>query len=508
MYIRILATLLIPITQARTCADQAIACSIYVSEYDPNCQHKSTRKQCPKSCGICTSSNNDWSNYLDTLVDYFDTVFVYDPFQNYVDYYEDIAEYFNSNDDYQDYLMARGFDPSDHQEPSDQQETCKNEVSDHICNKHLKKSPDLCEDPEIIKTCQKSCGICDKKELLEKCQDLNEFCDKSLCYLSLVENSCPLTCGLCKNPRSVGKEKKEYVVDSKVEVPAEILRLNPKLKKGRKYLKQGTCSEIPIFEEMGSLFSTQSLKKIVGGNPANKGTHPWIISIFLKGTQNCGGSLISEYWVVTAAHCLVGEKKSSLTMVAGDYNILTKNPHEQRRNVISMLKYPKYYKKADDHDIGLMKADQPFIFTTRVQPICLPAWKSYPNGNHDNQIMKCKIAGWGDTLIKSSAKIIQEAEIRTFSTEKCKSVYEKEFWYTNNMICAGKKAGGVDTCSGDSGGPLICESLETGVLELTGVTSWGEGCAMKGWPGVYVKVSNYILWISEATGIPIGDARF
>ena len=84
--------------------------------------------------------------------------------------------------------------------------------------------------------------------------------------------------------------------------------------------------------------------------------------------------------------------------------------------------------------------------------------------------------------------------------EECKSVY-KDYYISNNMFCAGLKDGGSDSCTGDSGGPLMCETVNeiTGERRWTlyGITSFGEGCGQKGKYGIYTKVPNFKNWIKN-----------
>ncbi|CAK9303981.1 unnamed protein product [Gordionus sp. m RMFG-2023] len=127
-------------------------------------------------------------------------------------------------------------------------------------------------------------------------------------------------------------------------------------------------------------------------------------------------------------------------------------------------------------------------FTDKIQPARLP-------NNDVNNLSNdayCCVAGWGKTGGYGNENALNQACIDYIDTITCNSSNIYNGHLTNNMFCAGFAEGGTDSCSGDSGGPLMC--LESDWL-LTGITSWGESCGTK--PGVYTKVSNFYKWITS-----------
>ena len=157
------------------------------------------------------------------------------------------------------------------------------------------------------------------------------------------------------------------------------------------YLDQGTCG-INQFKK-----SKSRSKRVVGGTRAKYGKHPWIAHILVEGYSNCGGSVISKSWILTAAHCIVGEDRRYLTVVAGEYHARQKDDHEQRRGVRKLVLYPKYRIGSDNHDIGLLQLDMKLKFGKYVQPVCLPAFgRPVPTGK------QASIMGWGETNAKGS----------------------------------------------------------------------------------------------------------
>uniref|UniRef100_A0A8D0H3T6 Peptidase S1 domain-containing protein n=1 Tax=Sphenodon punctatus TaxID=8508 RepID=A0A8D0H3T6_SPHPU len=132
----------------------------------------------------------------------------------------------------------------------------------------------------------------------------------------------------------------------------------------------------------------------------------------------------------------------------------------------------------------LIKLAKPARFNAFVQPI--PIANSCPVTGE-----QCLVSGWGN-LLTSGVKypdLLQCLDVPILSDSTCRSSYPGRI--TSNMFCAGYTAGGKDSCQGDSGGPLVCNG------ELTGVVSWGIGCAQKNNPGVYTTVCNYRSWIEE-----------
>ena len=144
--------------------------------------------------------------------------------------------------------------------------------------------------------------------------------------------------------------------------------------------------------------------------------------------------------------------------------------------------------KNRDNDIALIKKDQPFQWNEYVSPVCLP------NKKLDIRKGFGVICGFGKMETGWISYDLLWARIEMLSQSKCKSKGPIRDELTGNMICAG--GGKVDSCKGDSGGPLIVNI--GGKLTLAGVTSWGHGCGREGSPGVYTKVANYIDWIENA----------
>uniref|UniRef100_A0A8C3W8N5 Coagulation factor IX n=1 Tax=Catagonus wagneri TaxID=51154 RepID=A0A8C3W8N5_9CETA len=242
--------------------------------------------------------------------------------------------------------------------------------------------------------------------------------------------------------------------------------------------------------------SNQSLNdftRIVGGENAKPGQFPWQVLLNGKIDAFCGGSIINEKWVVTAAHCI--EPGVKITVVAGEHNTEEKEPTEQRRNVIRAIPHHSYNATVNkySHDIALLELDEPLTLNSYVTPICV-ADKEYTN--IFLKFGSGYVSGWGRVFNRGrSATILQYLKVPLVDRATC--LRSTKFTIFNNMFCAGFHEGGKDSCQGDSGGPHVTEV--EGTSFLTGIISWGEECAVKGKYGIYTKVSRYVNWIKEKT---------
>ncbi|KAK5848388.1 hypothetical protein PBY51_006007 [Eleginops maclovinus] len=236
--------------------------------------------------------------------------------------------------------------------------------------------------------------------------------------------------------------------------------------------------------------------RIMGGNSALPGTHPWMAAIYIGKSDFCAGTLVSSCWIVSAAHCFFRNPlKSQLRVVLGQQRFNVTGPNTRTFGVQEYI-FPKQFSVFNPtlHDIVLIKlAKQDGRCVRRtpfIRPICLPD-KSMTLPDH----YCCTISGWGHMQEKAEGySSLQEAGVRLIPRETCRKPDVYGNHVTADMICAGLN-GCVDACQGDSGGPLACAQHD--VSFLYGIISWGEGCGRSEKPGVYTKVTNYIDWINS-----------
>ncbi|OCT97345.1 transmembrane protease serine 11C-like [Xenopus laevis] len=232
--------------------------------------------------------------------------------------------------------------------------------------------------------------------------------------------------------------------------------------------------------------------KIVGGTNAALGSWPWqaaLVSNYL-----CGASLISNTWLVTAAHCIVKNDPNSYTVRLGTlYWSTTIN----RLKLQQIIVHEKYSSAATGYDIALLKLVTPVTFTSYIQPVCLPeTTSSFPDNS------SCYITGWGTLKYGGSVSdILQEAQVEIINTELCSSSLMYGSTIKPSMLCAGYVDGKIDSCQGDSGGPLVSQNSNDSSWYLVGIVSFGDGCAKAYRPGVYARVTYLRDWIKEKTGI-------
>jgi len=234
--------------------------------------------------------------------------------------------------------------------------------------------------------------------------------------------------------------------------------------------------------------------KIVGGTEAIAGDWPWSCSMLYSGRHICGGSLINEQWVISAAHCVSSLVASNYVWECGLHDRNNKESWVRRFPVSSVVRHENYNSRLIQNDIALFQLTTALTsYDQYILPACYPA----AGTSHENQ--QSWATGWG-TLYSGgtvSAKHMQ-VQMPVLTDAACRS----KFGGANNMldpvyqVCAGVTGGNKDTCQGDSGGPLVVKQAD-GFWYLIGLTSWGYGC---GDGGVYCRTAAYRNWVESKIG--------
>jgi len=227
--------------------------------------------------------------------------------------------------------------------------------------------------------------------------------------------------------------------------------------------------------------------RVVGGVDAEAGEWPFIGSLRDRRDNHvCGATLIHPRWAVTAAHCVGYFDK----IVFGDYELSEESNHHFSVEFDDIISHGEYDGWTNDNDIALLRLQEDVPMGDYIAPACLAMSR-----NEKQAYRNCHVAGWGTTEEGGDiAETLQEAVVQFVDEWDCQWSYE--YSLTHAMVCAGYMEGGIDTCQGDSGGPLICEGGD-GRWHLAGVTSFGDGCARAGFPGVYARVSVLQHWIRD-----------
>ncbi|MCL4156527.1 UNVERIFIED_CONTAM: hypothetical protein GTU68_059876, partial [Idotea baltica] len=240
-----------------------------------------------------------------------------------------------------------------------------------------------------------------------------------------------------------------------------------------------------------------SLARIVGGTEADENEYPWLAQLITTGRSSyffCGGSLISPEYVLTAAHCVQGDRPNDIQVVLGSHDRSESETSSITVDVEEIIVHESYNSRTYVNDIALIKLSDPVTFTEEISPVCLPF--SYQSLDITGETATA--SGWG-TLEENgrTSSVLMKVDVPLISRADCGATTD----YSSSsikagMLCAGEN--GKDACQGDSGGPLVWENAD-GYNILLGATSWGVGCARDGYPGVYTDVRSYTSWITDET---------
>ncbi|MEV5932926.1 serine protease [Streptomyces sp. NPDC052079] len=216
---------------------------------------------------------------------------------------------------------------------------------------------------------------------------------------------------------------------------------------------------------------------IVGGTTTTTSSYPFMMQITdASQDQFCGGTLVSPTKVVTAAHCMVGETTSSVRVVGG--RTYLNGSDGTVADVSKIWIHPDYRRVTRGDDVAVLTLSTPMPYATAPY-VSASDTSVYAAGT------TARILGWGTTSSGgTSSNQLRTATVPTVSDSSCAASYRNRF-VQSDMVCAGYSAGGVDTCQGDSGGPLLIGG------RLAGITSWGDGCAAAGYPGVYTRLTTF-----------------
>merc|ERR1739842_33731 len=206
--------------------------------------------------------------------------------------------------------------------------------------------------------------------------------------------------------------------------------------------------------------------RIVGGTEAYPGEFPHQIALLrggVGGSLMCGGSLVGRDMVVTAGHCCDGQSASRLGVRVGNHHLYSDDPDQMDIAVAKVNLHPQYDSWTITNDICILDLEEAADFSSSVID---------------------SISGG------SLASTLMKVDVPVVSDDDCRGAYGQSD-ITDSMICAGLEAGGKDSCQGDSGGPFMCGN------QLSGVVSWGYGCAEPGYPGVYTQTSYFVDWVNS-----------
>ncbi|XP_075748996.1 trypsin-1-like [Rhipicephalus microplus] len=234
---------------------------------------------------------------------------------------------------------------------------------------------------------------------------------------------------------------------------------------------------------------------IIGGVRALPGEFPWQVSvrkIFTRGTRHhCGGALLTDRWVLTAAHCVIDSQgrrasPSEFFVRVGEYDQRRTEGSEVQVRVTHVIPHPGYGRL--QRDLALLRLAKRLRRSPHVRPACLAPTSLRPLSN-----LSCAVSGWGNEHTQgTTADILNKLRVPLRPLSDCRFIYDVPIglWH----LCGGSPGRGV--CYGDSGGPLSCQ-LSDGRWYVLGVASFGSGCARSTYPDVYTRVHYFAGWIRD-----------
>ncbi|XP_067253518.1 complement factor D-like isoform X1 [Chanodichthys erythropterus] len=236
---------------------------------------------------------------------------------------------------------------------------------------------------------------------------------------------------------------------------------------------------------MASLLPHLTFTGIVNGKEAKRHSRPYMVSLQKSGKHFCGGFLISDQFVLTAAHCW--KRYDNLMVVVGAHDLRDSKSSDHIR-VKSYIPHPNYRPTNKPHhhdaDIMLLKLKKNVKLNNKVGVIPLPK-----KGEDVKADTACSVAGWGMLTDGLKSNVLMEAKVSIIDNTECRNRWGA-LYSVSQMICVYGRGG---TCKGDSGGPLVCGNT------AVGITSFGSRrhCNSPEHPNVYTKISQYIQWIQK-----------
>merc|ERR1712240_874572 len=283
--------------------------------------------------------------------------------------------------------------------------------------------------------------------------------------------------------------------DQTTDIPADVLRnilsMGPSVTERLPGYQKGSKS---VAGECGV---PGPMDKRVGGEEATPHSYPWMVALFVDDPWFCGGTLISDEWVLTAAHC--AKDATEMTVMLGAHNV-REAAEEGRLELVTrdFFTHPKYSSLTIHNDLALVHLPQKVEFSDRIRPVCLPAHSEAGDAMAHLAVVA---SGWGKPSDDASgiSPVLREVDTETITNLACALQFPTSV--NKNVICISGNDG-KSTCNGDSGGPL--HVVTGGVYKQIGITSFGSalGCEL-GFHAAFTRPASYLEWIETETNVMI-----
>ncbi|ERL92187.1 hypothetical protein D910_09507 [Dendroctonus ponderosae] len=235
--------------------------------------------------------------------------------------------------------------------------------------------------------------------------------------------------------------------------------------------------------------------QIVGGNETGINEFPAMVGIVSFSTKSlvCGGHIISDRYLLSAAHCVFQKDPNELAILAGDHNITSGDDtlYSALYNINAYEIHPDYDSSIYANDIAILQTTKSIAFSQYVAPICLP----FKYVDYDFSSQPVIVLGWGQLEFSGpTSDVLMMASLNVLSNDEC-SIIVSEALVPEEMCTF---ASGKDSCQLDSGGPLLWTDVVANRMHLVGIISHGLGCASNE-PSVNTRVTQFLSWIVERT---------
>ncbi|XP_077300204.1 CLIP domain-containing serine protease HP8-like isoform X2 [Arctopsyche grandis] len=257
--------------------------------------------------------------------------------------------------------------------------------------------------------------------------------------------------------------------------------------------------------------------RILGGNKTGVFDFPWMALLAYNTARGmsfrCGGTIINERYILTAAHCITNLRGLTLAGVrVGEHDIRNETdcegeadaldcaPPPQDFTIEEILPHPSYSPVRLQDDIGLLRLSAPIDFNSEnSKPVCLPSSEALRNMRLEGTTIV--VTGWGATETGTSSPELLRVNLPVLTNTRCGEIHNRSVaaGIGFKQVCAGGIQG-VDSCGGDSGGPLMSPGEVGGVQRFVqhGIVSFGpKRCGTANLPGVYTRVAYYMDWLLD-----------